>query len=162
MLVELSRKISISYFLTQKVYSEVRVPSLPVRPLSLEVFPSKAMSFWWEHDAVFTACEITSLLKHITLKKHSGKNPSQQLWCFLVSVFWNENVHIFSLKTSADHMEHALKAEGKKKTNIFSPFKSCLYSWKTLLLAGWTQIWESFLILPKICKSAFQTTRELV
>lgn len=61
---------------------------------------------------------------HVTLKKHSGKNPFQQLWCFLVSAFWNENFHFFfTLKTSADYKEHVLKAEGKtpKHKPLFLP-----------------------------------------
>lgn len=41
----------------------------------------------------------------------------------------------FSLKTSADHKEHALKAEGKKPQTFFLPSNHD-YSWKTLLLTA--------------------------
>lgn len=116
--VQGKRKFSTSYSLTQEICNEVRVPGLPTRPLSLKLFPLEAMSFWWD-QVLFLLLEKTRHFWNTCYFKEALREKPISTVVMPVGcrILEGKIPHFFSLKTSADPIEQALKAERKTKQN---------------------------------------------
>lgn len=141
----------------KKVCNEV---NLPVRPLSLKVFPVEAVSVWWDQLLVLQPVKSRHFWNTCYIKETLWEKPLSTIGMFsCFSLLEWKFPHFFlpsKLQLIIKSMSWRLKEETQNINHFFSLQTATLFMKNiTSDSRAWTKISNSFLTLPKNPQSCF-------